>query len=110
MFVFKIVWVFVTVNPFVSVVYPSTGSSVTVYTISLPFAYFGLFVNLCVHSSPVPVNVADSTSSPFANKWTVILAGLLPSWLLLSDQVFLTSKSINSGLWVLTIFVPFTFY
>ena len=90
--------------PSITVVYPGTVFSWTVYTISVPFSF--LFKSLKVYVQfpcASGITIALSTSVPFANNFTVILLGLIPSWLLLSLQVFVTVTLVGSGSWMLLI-------
>ena len=84
-------------KPLIVVSYPSTVSSLTVYSISLPSLYFGKSVNEYFHPS-ASVTIFVSTTSPSANKLTVIDSGRLPSWLSASFQVLAPLTSVVSGL------------
>ena len=84
-------------KPLIVVSYPSTVSSLTVYSISLPSLYFGKSVNEYFHPS-ASVTVFVSITSPSASKLTVIDSGRLQSWLSASFQVFLPDTAVTSGL------------
>ena len=65
--------------PVIFDVYPETGTSFTVYSISFPFEYLSRFVNDHVHP-PADVAVAVfPVSAPSANSLIVTLSGLIPS-------------------------------
>ena len=76
-----------------------------VYVIPLPFSYFGRFVKLYFQPS-FSVTVLLSIFVPFASRFTTMLAGRFPSWLLLSDQVFVPLTSVVSGAWLFVILYP----
>ena len=70
--------------------------SSTVYTISSPFSYLGRFSQ--VYDNWFAFNFTSSPyTTPFAFNVTPYSA-LLPSWLLLSSQTYVTVFSIDSGL------------
>ena len=94
--------------PLISDVYPfGTDTSAILYWISLPFFLASRSVNdplqLFFSSS---VNVL-SVFSPFANNSTVIFSGRIPSWLLLSFQIFLTLTLVLPTLCVFVKSLPF---
>ena len=100
--------------PSIFLVYPLTFSSSTVYLISFPSSsYFGNFVKLYFQSCSSVV-ITDVFSFPFANNFTFIAFGLIPSLLLASFHVFAPLISIVScvgglsGVYVFTISYPFT--
>ena len=90
--------------PFISVLYPLTVFSVTVYSISFPPSYFGRSVKL--YSQLVSaVALASFTFFPFARRFTVISFGRFPSWLSPSFQVFFPLISVVSGVWLFSILI-----
>ena len=89
--------VLVIVNPSTLVVYPVTGVSFTVYTIAFPSLFLSRSVNV-YFQFVLAVATAVFTFSPSAYRVIVTLSGLIPSWLLLSFQIFSPSIVIFSGL------------
>ena len=90
-------------------------TSSTWYSISIPFLYFGKFLNVASQAlyspwpswSAVPSKMICVLSSSLISNVTV--AGLIPSWLSLSSHTFLalTSTVRSSDLLVLVIVNPF---
>ena len=76
--------------------------SLQLYTISVPFAFFGRFCTVAAQPlSSFRVTVV-TTVFPFI-RLTLRLSGLFPSWSLLSFHTFLTVASVVSVVWVLVI-------
>ena len=68
------------------------------YTISVPELYLSKSVNDHDQLS-FAVTVLLVTSVPSANNLTVMLSGLIPSWLFLSSHVLLPETSVVYGVW-----------
>ena len=99
------VCVLVILYPSIFLVYPLTVSSSTVYLISFPLSSnFGSSVKLYFQSCSSVV-ITDVFSSPFANNFTLIAFGLIPSLLLASFHVFTPLTSTVSGFSVVYVFI-----
>ena len=90
------VYVLVITKPLTEVSYPSTFSSVTVYSISFPFEYLSRSENGYLQPFSA-VTVTVSITSPFARRLIVMLSGRMPSWSLASFQSLIISMLFFSG-------------
>ena len=86
-------------------VYPVIVFSFMVYFIGFPLLFTGSFWNMCLQLLFV-FSVMVSIVSSFASSCTCMLFGLIPSWLWLSFQCFITSISVCSGSCVFMIVSP----
>ena len=90
-------------------VYPSgTFGSATVYLIALPFLLTASFSHVYDHWFASFSVTGSPDAAPSACSWTLILAGLIPSWLFASSHTFVTVNSVVSGV-CLFVMVPWSF-
>ena len=113
------VWVLVIVSPFfaavLSAVYPSTPSSLIVYSMAFPSLFFCKLAYLTVYVPSllsITSAVAPFTSAPSPRRWSFALnasaSGLIPSWLFPSSHLLIIVISVVSGVWTFVIVPPFT--
>ena len=88
-------------------VYPSgTPSSTTVYAIFVPSLFTSKSSHVCDQLFSSFNVTASPAFSPSAFNCTVILSGLIPSWLSLSSHTFVTLTSVFATLCVFVIVYP----
>ena len=96
------VYLFVISKPLMVGVYPSTGFSVTVYLISLPFLTLRKSVKVYFQLPfPSAFTSCSFTLTPSANRLTMIFSGRFPSRLFASSQVLVPATLILIGLLVM---------